>query len=159
MWDVESGEMIRSFKGRRCAVFSQDGRTFSTVNDVSDDWGDVSDDVHIVDIETGAVLLTLVGHQTTVGSACFATDGTSELVLVSYDGTCKVWASSTGALLRTMEVGRWNFPVRSISRGRDWVRDTQTREAFAMGHHPRLGERSRVLALDAGVVRMILDRV
>jgi hypothetical protein len=35
------------------------------------------------------------------------------------------------------------------------VRDTQ--RAFAMGHHPRLGERSRVLALDEGVVRMILD--
>ena len=37
--------------------------------------------------------------------------------------------------------------------------DTQTRVVFAMGHHPRLGERSGVLALDAGVVRMILDRV
>jgi hypothetical protein len=49
--------------------------------------------------------------------------------------------------------------IVSVSWGRDWVRDTQTGVAFAMGHHPRLGERSRVLALDAGVVRMILDRV
>ena len=31
--------------------------------------------------------------------------------------------------------------------------------AFASGQHPRLGERSQVLALDEGVVRMILDRV
>ncbi|KAJ1495745.1 hypothetical protein T484DRAFT_1924583 [Baffinella frigidus] len=30
--------------------------------------------------------------------------------------------------------------------------------AFAMGHHERLGAGSRVLCLDAGVVRMILDR-
>ena len=39
------------------------------------------------------------------------------------------------------------------------MRDTQRGAAFAMGHHPWLGERSEVLALDAGVVRMILDRV
>ena len=31
-------------------------------------------------------------------------------------------------------------------------------EAFAMGHHERLGTRSRVLNLDAGVVRMILEQ-
>jgi len=31
--------------------------------------------------------------------------------------------------------------------------------AFAMGHHPRLGAVSRVLELEAGVVRMIMDRV
>jgi hypothetical protein len=45
-----------------------------------------------------------------------------------------------------------------VSWGRDWVQDTQKEVAFAMGQHPRLGELSRVLALDAGVVRMILDR-
>ena len=32
-------------------------------------------------------------------------------------------------------------------------------EAFATGQHPRLGERSQVLALDVGVVRMVLDQV
>ena len=150
LWDVESGEMMRGFEGRRCAAFSQDGRTFSTVSNHSED-------VHIVDVETGAVRRALVGHQTSVGSACFAMDGTSRLVSVSGDGTCKVWAASTGALLRTMEVG--DFPILSMSWGRDWVRDTQARVVFAMGHHPRLGERSGVLALDAGVVRMILDCV
>jgi hypothetical protein len=30
-------------------------------------------------------------------------------------------------------------------------------EAFAMGHHERLGETSLVRSLDAEVVRMILD--
>ena len=29
--------------------------------------------------------------------------------------------------------------------------------AFAMGHHPRLGEGSLVLTLEEGVVRMVLD--
>jgi len=67
-----------------------------------------------------------------------------------------VWDSSTGALLRTIALGR--VVVTSVSWGRDWVQDTQKEVAFAMGQHPRLGELSRVLALDAGVVRMILDR-
>ena len=75
----------------------------------------------------------------------------------SNNGTCKVWDSSTGALLRTIDV----LPNSrlSVSWGCDWVRDTQRGEAFAMGQHPRLGAGSRVLALEVGVVRMILDRV
>jgi len=83
LWDVESGEMVRSFEGRTFAAFSQDGRTFSTASTVSDD-------VHIVAVETGAVLRTLVGHQTSVGSACFSKDDTSKLASVTHDRTCKV---------------------------------------------------------------------
>ena len=49
--------------------------------------------------------------------------------------------------------------VVSVVWGRDWVRETQGAMAFAMGHHPRLGAGSRVLALEVGVVQMILDRV
>jgi hypothetical protein len=47
----------------------------------------------------------------------------------------------------------------SVAWGRDWVRETQGAMAFLMGHHPRLGVGSQVLELEAGVVRMILDRV
>ena len=68
----------------------------------------------------------------------------------------QVWDSSTGALLRTIQVGTWVF---SVAWARDWVQDTQRRVAFAMGHHPRLGVGSRVLELEVGVVRMILDRL
>ena len=68
----------------------------------------------------------------------------------------QVWDSSTGALLRTIHVGTWLF---SVAWARDWVQDTQRRVAFAMGHHPRLGVGSRVLELEVGVVRMILERV
>jgi ankyrin repeat protein len=38
------------------------------------------------------------------------------------------------------------------------LRDVPTREAFTMGQHARLGATSLVLALDEGVVRMILDQ-
>ena len=67
-----------------------------------------------------------------------------------------MWDSSTGALVSTIEV---NTSISSVSWGRDWVRDTKGAMSFAMGHHPRLGEMSEVLALHAGVIRMILDRV
>ena len=53
-------------------------------------------------------------------------------------------------------VGRSVF---SVAWERDWMWDTQRGEAFAMGHHPRLGVGAQVLELEAGVVRMILDRV
>ena len=45
---------------------------------------------------------------------------------------------------------------QSVAWGRSCVQGAM---AFAMGNHPRLGSGSRVLALEAGVVRMILDRV
>ena len=41
---------------------------------------------------------------------------------------------------------------------RDEVRIAKT-VAFAMGHHPRLGQESNVINLDAGVVKMILENL
>ena len=64
-----------------------------------------------------------------------------------------MWDSSTGALLRTIELGG---SIGSVSWGRDWVQDTQRGVAFAMGHHPRLGAESQVLGLDEELLRMIL---
>jgi len=68
-------------------------------------------------------------------------------------GTCRVWDASTGALLLTMQ---FLSGVTSVAWGRDWLRELQRREAFAMGGHPRLGAGSRVLALDEGLVKMML---
>jgi hypothetical protein len=149
--NVDSGEEIRSFAGRYFVAFAPDGRTIATAS--ANNGGR---DVRLVNAETGTVRLTLVGHLRPICAAVFSVDDGSKLASASYDDTCKVWDSSTGALLRTIEVGT---RICSVSWGRDWVRDTQTGVAFAMGHHPRLGERSEVLALDEGVVRMILDRV
>jgi hypothetical protein len=73
-----------------------------------------------------------------------------------------VWDSSTGALLRTIEVvqglGFLGARICSVAWGRDWVREQREQRgvAFAMGHHHRLGAGSRVQGLEAGVVRMIL---
>mmetsp|Transcript_19987 Transcript_19987/g.48407 ORF Transcript_19987/g.48407 Transcript_19987/m.48407 type:complete len:391 (+) Transcript_19987:93-1265(+) len=152
LWDVDSGEMLRSFGFCILAEFGPDGRRIATLSN-SD-----FNVFHLVNAESGVVLSTLASHTGYVSSISFSVNGSNESKLASgsYDGTCKVWDSSTGALLRTIEVGSTIF---SVFWGRDWVMDTQRAMAFAMGHHPRLGERSQMLALDAEVVRMILDRV
>ena len=129
-------------------MFSPDARTIAIASGCKND-------VRLVHAATGTSQLSMVDHANFIFSAAFSVSG-SKLVSGSYDGTCKVWDSSTGALLRTIIVGRFVF---SVASGRDWVRDTQSAMAFAMGHHPRLGAGSQVLALEVGVVRMILDRV
>jgi len=149
LWDENSGDKILSFPGRTFAEFSLDGRTIATASANSRD-------VLLVELDTGTVRLTLVGHQDRVSAVGFSVDDGSKLASTSFDGTCKVWDSSTGALLCTIDVGA---SICSLAWGPDWVRVTQTCVAFAMGHHPRLGERSEVWALDEGVVRLILDRV
>jgi len=129
-------------------VFAPDGLTIATAININ------VRDVILVNVETGERRLRLVGHEGPVSSAPAFTNDGSKLASVDYEG-CRVWDSSTGALLRTIVA----HPASCVSWGRDWVRDTQGAMAFAMGHHPRLGESSEVLALDEGMVRMILDRV
>ena len=92
-------------------------------------------------------------HLDEVVVVAFSDDG-SELVSGSADGICKVWDSSTGAIIRIVELGPG---VISLAWGRDWVRHMQKGVAFAMGQHPRLGAGTQVLRLEPGVVRMILD--
>jgi len=159
VWDVDmstsvppprSGAIMSTMNGSRFAVFSPDGRTIATVG------YPFSRDANLFDVETGTLRFSMVGHTSPLSSASFSIDDGSKLATGSHDGTCKVWDSSTGELLRTIILGT---SVGSVAWGRDWVRDTQRGEAFAMGHHPRLGVGSRLLELEVGVVRMILDRV
>ena len=128
---------------------SPDGRTIATASA-----GDTRD-VQLMDAESGALRFRMVGHTNWVWTASWSLDG-SKLASGGTDSTCKVWDSSTGELLRTLNV---ETLVYSVVWGRDWVRDTQGAMAFAMGHHPRLGAGSQVLELEVGVVRMILDCV
>ena len=153
VWDVDSGQNLTSFAGTSMAVFSPDGRTIATKMADSDNYLGL----HLFNAESGEERLRLAGHQAMLWSAAFSIDG-STVAAGSFGGTCEVWDSSTGALLRTIDLGKGVGKVW-VACGRDWVRDTQRAAAFAMGHHPRLGERSQVLALDGGVVRMILEHV
>ena len=184
MWDVEKGEkMWETAEGFGFAVFSPDGRTIATAT-FHVVWHASHDCVHLLNAATGESMSTMVVHQQVhcaafcgaafedadEGGAAFE-DGEAfeddfsdddffedggKLASCSHDGTCKVWDSSTAALLRTINIGT---TVHSVAWGRDWVGVTQSAMAFAMGHHPRLGAGSWVLELEVGVVRMILDRV
>ena len=149
-WDVDSGEMVGTVEGRSFAEFSPDGQTIATAGKGPDD----TRDVLLVDAATGAVRLRLAGHTREVTTACWSGDG-SKLASGSY-GACKVWDSSTGALLRTVIIPG---SICSVSWGHDWVLEKQRVVAFSMGHHPRLGAGSQVLGLDEELLRMILDRV
>jgi len=150
LWNVNSGEKIRSMEGCRLALFSPDGRTIATGG------AGMERGVDLVDVESGAVLFHMVWRDEYVDAAAFSLDG-SKLASGSHDGALRVWDCATGALIRTMDFGSRETTV-SVVWGRDWVRDEKC-AAFAGGHHPRLGAGSKVLELDVGVVRMILDRV
>ena len=159
LWDIDSSATIKRLDGAgvaggvRGAVFSPDGGTMATVD------ANFEQAISLTDVQSGLLLATLVrddAFEEMVLLLAFSEDG-SKLASCSSNGACKVWDSSTGALLR-IQLGDREAGVRSTAWGRDWVRDTQRGVAFAMGHHPRLGAGSQVLGLEAGVVRMILDR-
>jgi len=179
--DVHFNYIIKTINGCGFSAFSPDGRTIATagVNRAELHLVDVESteqremafamgqhprlragsqvlalEPGVVEIILDPVFCRMVGHEDSVSSATFSVDG-SKLASGSHDGTCKVWDSSTGALLHTIELGSPVSPVLSVSSGRDWVKVV----AFAMGLHSRLGAGSQVLELDVGVVRMILDRV
>jgi len=132
-WDIDGGALPFDDEGHRFAVFSPDGHTIAT-------GCPRTNDVLLIDTATIAIRLRLVAHLREVYSANFSVDG-SKLASGSIDGTCRVWDSSTGALLNTIEIHGWNY---CVWWGRDWVLEKQRSAAFAMGHHPRLGARSQV---------------
>jgi WD40 repeat protein len=150
LWDVFTGEKIRSCAGQYLAVFSPDGRTIATTNR--------ENYIILIDAGTGDLLGSWRGHADLISSVSFSCDG-SMLASSSNDGYCKVWDSSSGAILGTIIIPfEAGTIIINLTWGRDWVRDTQTSLAFAMGHHPRLGAGSQVRGLDEELLRMILDR-
>jgi len=153
LWDVATGEKLQTFLGVFFAVFSPDGRSIATA-------GTDLRAITVIDLESGAVRWRMAGHdypvRWSVISVSFSPDSSKLASTTGSDNTCEVWDLSTGALLRTIDIGR---NATFVDWGRDWVREASQQLAFAMGHHPRLGAESQVLDLEVGVVRMILDHV
>jgi WD40 repeat protein len=156
IWNTETDEMIVAHGGFGFAVLSPDDTTIATTRQV-------------IGIRTVLLLNALTGTErarlvlddgSEFEQVAFSLDSRKVATLactpISVVHMCMVWDSSTGALLRTIQI-QGPYRVNSIVWGPDWVRDTQRAVAFAMGHHERLGDGSRVQALDPGVIRMIVD--
>jgi WD40 repeat protein len=148
VWDIQTQQLIRAFPGAVFGAYSPDGRRIATVNGIR------RAHVVILDATHGRRLFTLGGHDASeVTCGCFSPDG-KQFALGTDNGDVRIWGmrKSTAHFHNVLSLGGpKHAPTLSVSWERDWFGDTQAAMAFAMGHHPRLGARSRVIGLDAGV--------
>ncbi|MCA2717734.1 hypothetical protein [Microcystis sp. M169S2] len=100
LWNVETGQEIRTLKGHDSAVysvnFSPDGKTLVS--------GSYDNTIKLWDVETGRVIrtLTLKGHNELDLDVNFSPDGKT-LVSGSGDKTIKLWNVETGQEIRTLK--------------------------------------------------------
>ncbi len=96
LWEVATGEALRTFSGHTGAVtsvaFSPDGRTALS--------GSGDSTLILWEVATGEVLRTFSGHTWVVESVAFSPDGRTALS-GSRDSTLILWDVATGEALRT----------------------------------------------------------
>ena len=152
IWNVNSGELVREADGARYAVYSPDGRMIATT---TAELGNTT--VELFHAETGEFKCSFDPNVVGVSHLLFSLDGSQITVFGSYGLELRVFDSSTGGCVAIKHLPPMFCSIRiKIGLGRDWLGDMQRREAFAMGHHPRLGATAPVLALDAEVIALIL---
>ncbi|HLK60522.1 MAG TPA: TIR domain-containing protein [Chthonomonadaceae bacterium] len=98
LWDLGSGQCLRTFEGHTGAVFSvsvlPDGERMVS--------GSADNTFKLWDLGSGQCLRTFEGHTRTVFSVCVHSDG-ERLVSGSQDKTLKLWDIGSGQCLRTFE--------------------------------------------------------
>jgi WD40 repeat protein len=96
LWDVASGNLIRTFSGHSDAVFSvafsPDGRQAIS--------GSYDKTLKLWDVASGRVIRTFSGHTGYVRSVAFSPDG-RQVISGSWDGRLKLWDIAGGSLIRT----------------------------------------------------------
>ncbi len=100
LWDVNTGEVIRSFEGHtddvESAVFSPDGQYVLSGSD--------DNTIKLWDVNTGELIHFFEGYTNSVNSVAFSPDG--HYVLSGnpdWDDTMKLWDVNTGELIRSFE--------------------------------------------------------
>jgi WD40 repeat protein len=149
LWDVSTGEEIRSFTGHTSLVssvtFSPDGRYA-----LSGSWDQT---LKLWDVETGKEIKTFIGHMNLVSSVSFSLDGRSALS-GSWDQTLKLWDIEVGKEIRTF-TGH-SGPVTSVSfspDGRTAISGSYDKTAILW--HVETGEELRSFSGHAGYVNTI----
>jgi WD40 repeat protein len=97
LWDVETGEKIRTLKGDNSLVqsvsFSPDGKTLASGSD--------DGSIKLWDVKTGEKILTLKGHDWAVKSVSFSPDSKT-LASGSADSIVKLWDVEKEEEIRTL---------------------------------------------------------
>jgi WD40 repeat protein/serine/threonine protein kinase/DNA-binding XRE family transcriptional regulator len=91
LWDIQTGELIRSFVGHtkvvRSVAFSPDGRYVLT--------GSYDTTVRLWDTQSGQIIRVFTGHTAEVQSVAFAQNG-RQIASGGNDHTARLWDVSTG---------------------------------------------------------------
>jgi len=108
LWDVATGQEIRTFSGHSNVVnsvtFSPDGRQVVS--------GSGDKTIKLWDVATGQEIRTFSGHSNVVNSVTFSPDG-RQVVSGSSDKTIKLWDAATGREIRTFSGHSWS--VHSVA--------------------------------------------
>jgi len=108
LWDAESGELVRSFKGHTDHVvvvaLSPDGKMLAS--------GSQDQTIKLWDVESGELLRSLTGNDGKVASVSFSPDG-GTLASGFNTGAVKLWDVASGKLLKTIKNN--NYSVDSLA--------------------------------------------
>jgi len=104
VWDVATGEELRTFEGHTGPVYSVDfspgGRLLAS--------GSGDGTVRLWDVDTGRIVNTLRGHTSAVVAICFSPDG-ELLASGSRDKTAKLWDVSSGSEIASLCADCWGY--------------------------------------------------
>jgi WD40 repeat protein len=148
LWDLASGQLIRTFVGHTPALdgiksvaFSPDGARLLSGSD--------DNTMRLWDAASGQLIRTFEGHGGDVTSVAFSPDG-ARLLSGSHDSTMRLWDATSGQLIRIFfesraEVDSVAFSpdgTRVLSGGKvrgktiydEWGADPHLRGALQTGH-------------------------
>ena len=112
LWDVNTGEHIRTFTGHTdwvySVAFSPDGNTLAS--------GSSDETIRLWDVSTGEHIRTFTGHTSTVWSVAFSPDGNTLASrsgnphVANEDATIRLWDAGTGTHIETLTVHiNWSY--------------------------------------------------
>lgn len=101
IWDVSSGELVRSFEGHDLNIlwiaFSPDNRSLATAS--------ADETVKLWDISTGKLIQTFRRHQGSVIFVGFLPDGNRLVSAGDFDFSIIFWDATTGKILHVLDAG------------------------------------------------------